>query len=105
MEPNEQQQFPQPQYQQNLGTPPDNYLVWEILSTVLCCLPFGIVSIVKSTQVNTKFMAGDIAGAQKASADAKKFAIIAAVAGAVGVILYIVFFASAIFMSRSANGY
>jgi len=23
----------------------DNYLVWAILSTIFCCLPFGIVSI------------------------------------------------------------
>ena len=24
-----------------------NHLVWAILSTLFCCLPFGIVSIVK----------------------------------------------------------
>ncbi|WP_197513887.1 CD225/dispanin family protein, partial [Mycobacterium sp. 1165178.9] len=31
---------------------PDNYLVWAILCTVLCCLPFGIVSIVYSNKVS-----------------------------------------------------
>ncbi len=39
--------------QQPVGPPPDNNLVWAILVTVFCCLPLGIVSIVKSSQVNT----------------------------------------------------
>ena len=34
------------------GAPPDNNLVWAILSTVLCCLPLGIVAIIKSTLVS-----------------------------------------------------
>ncbi|MCD8166876.1 MAG: CD225/dispanin family protein, partial [Bacteroides sp.] len=33
---------------------PDNYLVWAILSTVLCCLPAGVVSIVYSVKVNNE---------------------------------------------------
>ena len=57
------------------GYPPPNYLVWAILSTVLFCLPFGIASIVFSTQVNTRWAMGDAAGAQAASGKAKKFAI------------------------------
>lgn len=31
---------------------PGNNLVWGILATVFCCLPFGIVSIVKASKVN-----------------------------------------------------
>ena len=65
------------------GTPPPNYLVWAILTTILCCLPLGIPSIVFSTQVNSKWAVGDVAGAQDASAKAKKFAIWAAVAGVI----------------------
>lgn len=55
------------------GTPPkiDNYLTQSILITLCCCLPFGIVAIVFSSQVNSKLLAGDIAGAQKASDNAK----------------------------------
>lgn len=47
---------PQQNTQPNMpqGVPPDNNLVWAILSTVLCCLPLGIVAIIKSTQVNSK---------------------------------------------------
>ena len=62
------------------GTPPPNYLVWAILTTLLCCLPLGIPSIVFSTQVNSKWALGDVAGAQAASAKAKKFAMWAAIA-------------------------
>ena len=71
------------------GTPPPNYLVWAIVSTVLCCLPLGIVSIVFAAQVNGKFAAGDVAGAQNSSAKAKRFAIIAAVVGLVVNAIYL----------------
>ena len=73
-----------------VSSPPPNYLVWAILSTVLCCLPLGIASIVFAAQVNGKWQAGDVAGAQDASAKAKKFAIWAAIAGVVVSVLYLV---------------
>jgi hypothetical protein len=53
------------------GVPVPNYLVFSILATVLCCLPAGIVAIVYAAQVNGKLQAGDIAGAQAASKNAK----------------------------------
>lgn len=84
------------QQQSNLnlppGPPPDNNLVWAILCTVLCCLPLGIVSIIKSTQVNTKWQAGDYDGARQAAAEAKKFATWGAIAGVVFIVLYLLFF-------------
>jgi hypothetical protein len=55
------------------GTPPPNYLVQSIIVTLCCCLPLGIVAIVFSAQVNSKFAAGDTAGAADASAKAKMF--------------------------------
>jgi hypothetical protein len=73
--------------------PPKNYLVWAILSTVLCCLPLGIVSIVFAAQVNGKWAAGDVAGAQQASAKAKKFAIWSAIAWAIVTVIYLVLIA------------
>lgn len=75
------------------GTPPDNYLVWAILSTVLCCLPAGVVSIVKSSQVNSKWNAGDTAGAQEASRQARMWAIISAGTSLVIVSVYLIIFA------------
>ncbi|SDR11345.1 CD225/dispanin family protein [Thermostaphylospora chromogena] len=77
-------------------TPPDNHLVPAILTTLFCCLPFGIVSIVKSSQVNSKWAAGDYQGAMQASEEAKtwwKRALIAGIIWAVLlVIIYVVFF-------------
>ena len=78
-------QVPGPQ-----GAPPPNYLVWAILTTIFCCLPLGVASIVFSTQVNSKWAMGDVAGAQSASANAKKFAMWAAIVWVALVILYII---------------
>lgn len=75
----------------NYGPPPNNNLVWAIVTTVLCCLPFGIVSIVKAAEVNSKWAMGDVAGAYASAQAAKKWAIVSAVAS-VGVgALYLVF--------------
>lgn len=83
--------------------PPDNNLVWAILCTVLCCLPLGIVSIVKASQVNTLWAQGHYDAARKAANDAGKWAIWGAVIGPVSVILfYVIFFilyAGALFAS------
>lgn len=74
------------------GAQPDNNLVWAILSTVLCCLPLGIVAIIKSTQVSGLWTSGRYAEAQQAADDAKKFAMWGAIAGAIGIVLYLIFF-------------
>ncbi|MCU1300965.1 MAG: hypothetical protein JWQ87_1249 [Candidatus Sulfotelmatobacter sp.] len=65
-----------------------NYLVFAILTTVLCCLPAGIPAIVYAAQVNGKLQAGDIAGAQAASKNAKMWCWIALGAGLAVGILY-----------------
>ncbi len=71
---------PPPPGYQSYGSPapagpkPDNYLVWAILSTLFCCLPLGVVSIVFSAQVDGKYNSGDYAGAVDSSNKAKKFA-------------------------------
>lgn len=56
------------------ASPPPNYLVSAILTTIFCCLPFGIVSIVFATQVNSRFRAGDYAGAVDLSNKARMWA-------------------------------
>lgn len=66
-----------------------NYLVWSILSAVLCCPAVGIVSIVYAAQVNKKIAAGDIAGAMASSRKAKTWAIIAMIVGAVFAFLWL----------------
>jgi Interferon-induced transmembrane protein len=54
-----------------------NYLVQAILVTFCCCVPFGIVAIVYAAQVNGKLAAGDMAGAQESSRNAKMWSWIA----------------------------
>lgn len=76
-------------------TPPDNYLVWAILSTIFCCLPFGIVSIVFASQVNTKWQMGDYEGARQSSKNAKTWALVAfgvtALSGLLSIMSYMFF--------------
>ena len=79
---------PQPSYgpQQPYGVQPpmpDTYMVWAILATLLCCLPFGIVSIVKASQVSSLYNQGRYQEAVAASEAAKKWAIWSAIAGVV----------------------
>ncbi|MDR1102469.1 MAG: CD225/dispanin family protein [Tannerella sp.] len=71
---------------------PENYLVWAILTTILCCLPLGIVSIISATKVSTLYAQGDYDGANKASADAKKWAMWSAIVAGIFIFLYIIFF-------------
>ncbi len=88
---------------QPVGPKPPSYLVWAILTTLFCCLPFGIVSIVFAAQVDSKYNAGDLVGSMESSKNAKKWAIVAAV---VPVALIVVWFLLAVVLttaSRSTN--
>jgi hypothetical protein len=60
---------------------PKNYLVWSILVTLFCCLPFGIVAIVKSSQVNGLYAQGRYAEAQASADSARKWIIWSVVVG------------------------
>lgn len=50
---------------------PNNYLVWAILGTIFCCLPFGIVSIVHASKVDGLWLAGNYFAATEAARKAK----------------------------------
>ena len=51
----------------------DNKMIKAVLVTLFCCLPFGIVAIVKASEVNGKLAAGDVEGAQFSAAEADKW--------------------------------
>lgn len=70
--------------------PPSNHLVWAILTTLFCCLPGGIVSIVYAAQVNGKWQSGDYQGAMKSANNAKTWAIVSAIVGFIVNILLVV---------------
>ena len=67
---------------------PDNYMVSAILATLFCCLPFGIVAIVYACQVDSKWAAGDHAGATVASGHAKMWCNLAAGIGLLVIVLW-----------------
>lgn len=87
---NAQPPFQQPNNQQ-MPPQPDNYLVWAILVTVLCCLPLGVASIIYSVKVGSLYAQGDYNGAVDASQKAKKFAMIGGIGGLVFIIIYVIF--------------
>lgn len=68
---------------------PPAYLVWAVVMTVLCCLPAGIVAIIFSSQVSSKYYAGDIEGAQRASDRAQIWIIVSFVLGVLTNTLYL----------------
>ena len=67
----------------------DNNLIWAILATICCCVPTGIVAIVYAAQVNGKLAAGDAVTAQRYANNARLWAIISAVLGAVVAVIYL----------------
>lgn len=82
------------------GAPPPNYLVWAIITVLLCTIP-GIVAIVFSTQVNSKWAMGDAAGAYDASKKAKTWALVGTILGAVAIVAYIGLMAAGVFASTA----
>ena len=68
---------------------PPTYLVWSIVMTILCCTVPGIVAIIYSAQVSSKFYQGDIQGAQRASQRAEIWIIVSFVVGVLSNTLYL----------------
>jgi len=66
----QQQQPYQPQYQAqqaaNEPCPPTN-LIWAIVTTLLCCLPTGVIAIIYAIRVSRLYQMGDVEGAKCAS--------------------------------------
>jgi hypothetical protein len=66
-----------------------------IVTTVACCLPFGIVSLVYSNKVNTLWQSGRYDEAVEASNKAKMWWIVSLIAGPVVAIIWFAVVASA----------
>ncbi len=68
---------------------PTTYLIWSVLSTVFCCFIPGIVAIIFSSQVSTRYFSGDIEGAKRASNRAQTWIIVSFVLGVLSATLYL----------------
>ena len=73
------------------ANPPKNWLVESILVTIFCCFPFGIVGLVHASQVESRFFLGDVAGAERAAAEARKWTMVAIWVGISVIVLYFLF--------------
>lgn len=62
---------------------PASYLIWSIVMTLFCCFIPGIIAIVFSSQVSSRWYAGDAEGAEKASRRAQIWILISFVLGLV----------------------
>lgn len=80
-----QQQSYQPQYQQPSQPKPQSYLWLGICTTILCCLPAGIASIVYATKVDTYWSKGMYNEANNSSEKAKTWGLVSA---GVGVLMF-----------------
>lgn len=67
-----------------------DYLVWTILTTLFCCVPSGIVSIVYATKANSAYDAGNYEEHAKNADKAKFWMILSLVLGLIFGILYAV---------------
>jgi hypothetical protein len=76
--------------------PVSNYLVFAILATVCCCMPFGLPAIYFAGKVNGCVAGGDTAGAEAASKNAKTWCFVALGVGIVAWVLWFVFEATII---------
>ena len=80
----------QTQYSQEPAVNWVPYLVFSILCTILCCMPFGVVAIVFAAKINSALSAGNIAEAKECAKKSKTWIIVSAVVGLVVIILAII---------------
>lgn len=76
---------------------PNNYMALAIFTTICCCLPLGIVAIVKASKVNEYFALRQYELAQKAADEAKKWSFIGVGLGLVCQIIYLVAYGASAF--------
>lgn len=68
---------------------PSTWLIWSVLVTVFCCFIPGIVAIIFSSQVSSRYYAGDYQGARRASRNAEIWIIVSFVLGVLAATLYL----------------
>lgn len=74
-----------------LQKPPKNWLIESVLVTLFCCLPLGIVGIINAAKVDSKFRAGDMAGAEESAKEAAKWVKIGFFVGLVFIVFYLIY--------------
>lgn len=52
---------------------PKTYFLESILTLLFCCLPLGIIALIKANSVESLYRSGDYVGSERASQEAKKY--------------------------------
>lgn len=89
MSPSQSRTTFQPQRDTSFAAKPSSYMWLAILSTLLCCLPLGIVSIVYASKVDSNWATGNYNDAIANSEKAKKWGIASIATSFVLGIIYI----------------
>lgn len=76
--------------QQTPPMKPDNHMVMAILTTIFCCLPFGIVAIVQASKVNKLYYSNQYDLAQVTADSAKKWSLISLGIGVAIWVIYVI---------------
>ncbi len=77
--------------QKEIRVKPDNNMILAIFTTVCCCLPLGVVAIVKANSVNNLFLMQQYEAAEQAANDAKKWSLWGIGISVVGYLIYFLF--------------
>lgn len=79
----------EPEFEENREPMPSTWLIWSILVTVFCCFIPGIIAIIFSSQVSSRYYSGDIEGARRSSRLAEIWIIVSFVLGVLTATLYL----------------
>lgn len=78
------------------------YLILSIISTLCCCLPFGVVGIVFSAKINSAMLAGNLEEAQN---NAKMARIWIIVSFAIGLLTWLIYMVLIVIGAVSGSAY
>lgn len=82
---------------------PNSYLALAIISTIICCMPLGIISIIYATKVNSSYEDGHFDEAIRASKNAKNWGLASIVTGAIFILGFFILY-GAIVIAALSNG-
>ena len=82
----------QEQAQDSFVMKPDNHMALAIFTTICCCLPLGIVAIVKANSVETLYLTKQYNAAMMAANEAKKWSFIGIISSIIIWAIYLLAF-------------
>lgn len=71
---------------------PNNNMALAIFTTICCCLPLGIIAIIKANSVDSLYMAKQYDAAYMAANEAKKWSYIGIIISLIVWVIYLLFF-------------